>query len=90
MSLPHLPALLLGISSGVGLRLLIVLISDDVPASQRGVALGMRMSANSAAATGAPSVVGQMIGALGQAITFPVCGLAAFGLIAAARYQSQK
>lgn len=90
MPLPYLPALLLGVSSGVSLPLLIVLIGDDVPAGQRGVAMGMRMSANSAAATGAPSVVGQMIGSLGQAITFPVCGLAACGLIAAARHQSRK
>ena len=90
MPLPYFPALLLGISAGVSLPLLIVLISDEVPVGQRGVALGMRMSANSAAATGAPSVVGPMIGAVGQMITFPACGLAAVGLIVAARHHSRK
>src|SRR5207302_5500150 len=54
----YLPALLIGTGVGISLPLLMATVSSEVPADQRGVALGMRMSMNRAASTLAPDSVG--------------------------------
>jgi hypothetical protein len=49
------------------------------------VALGLRVSANKAAATGAPVLVGPLIAALGMALGFTVGGALALALLAGSR-----
>jgi MFS family permease len=54
----YLPALLIGTGVGVSLPLLMATVSSEVPADQRGLALGLRMSMNQAAGAFAPVSVG--------------------------------
>jgi predicted MFS family arabinose efflux permease len=54
----YLPALLIGTGVGISLPLLMASVASEVPADQRGLALGMRMSMNQAASTLAPVSVG--------------------------------
>jgi MFS family permease len=54
----YLPALLIGTGVGISLPLLMASVSSEVPADQRGLALGLRMSMNQAAGALAPLSVG--------------------------------
>jgi hypothetical protein len=45
-------------------------VSTEAPADQRGVALGLRMSANQAASTTAPIAVGALVSAFGIVVGF--------------------
>jgi MFS family permease len=66
----YLPALLTGTAAGLSLPLLMATVSTEAPPDQRGVALGLRMSANQAASTTAPIAVGALVSAYGIAIGF--------------------
>lgn len=65
-----LPSALMGTAVGLSLPLLMAIMSDDAPPSQRGVALGLRMSANQVANTLAPITMGAMITPLGIVAAF--------------------
>lgn len=56
---------LVGVGNGVTLPLLLALIADAVPRDRLGIAMGMRTSANRAASTGAPAVLGLVMTAVG-------------------------
>lgn len=75
-SLPaaYIPAILVGISVGVSLPLLLSIIADTVTEEQRGLVLGMRISANQIAGSAAPLVAGPLIAAAGATIGFLVSG----------------
>jgi MFS family permease len=75
----YLPALLIGTGVGVSLPLLMATVSSEVPADQRGIALGMRMSMNQAAGTLAPVSVGAVAEPFGIAAALVVS--AAFSLV---------
>jgi MFS family permease len=82
--LVYLPALLIGTGVGISLPLLMASVSSEVPADQRGVALGLRMSLNQAAGAGAPLVVGAIAAPFGAAaIGVPIALVAsgAFSLV---------
>jgi MFS family permease len=64
----YIPALFIGTGVGISLPLLMATISSEVPADQRGVALGLRMSLNQAAGAGAPLVVGAIAAPFGAAV----------------------
>jgi MFS family permease len=49
---------LIGVGSGLSLPLLLGILADDTPASQRGVAMGLRSCSNQVAATIAPVTLG--------------------------------
>ena len=66
----YLPALLTGTAAGLSLPLLMATVSTEAPPDQRGVALGLRMSANQAASTTAPIVVGSLVSAFGIVVGF--------------------
>jgi MFS family permease len=81
----YIAPILWGIALGTSLPLLISIVTSAAPADQRGVALGLRVSANKAAATGAPVLVGPLIAALGMALGFTVGGALALALLAGSR-----
>ena len=81
----YIAPVLWGVALGTSLPLLISIVTSAAPAEQRGVALGLRVSANKAAATGAPVLVGPLIAALGMALGFTVGGALALGLLAGSR-----
>jgi MFS family permease len=66
----YLPALLTGTAAGLSLPLLMATVSTEAPPDQRGVALGLRMSANQVASTTAPIVVGSLVSAFGIVVGF--------------------
>ena len=68
--LVYLPALLTGTGVGLSLPLLMATVSTEAPPGHRGVALGLRMSANQTASALSPTAVGVVIGAFGIALGF--------------------
>lgn len=77
-------AFLVGIGHGISLPMLLVLVSRAVPDDQRGLALGVRSSANQTASAVAPPLIGAVIGSTTAAIGFPLAGILGTCLIAAA------
>lgn len=82
--LVFIPAVLAGIGSGLSLPLLLAIVTDAAKADQRGLALGLRQTVNNAAGSGAPVLVGVLIGLFGASIAFPVSGAVAAMLLTAA------
>lgn len=80
----YAPSLLMGIGIGLSLPLLMVIVSDDAPPSQRGVALGLRMSANQVASTASPVAMGAMVTAFGTVTAFALSGVLMWTILAAA------
>ena len=80
----YFSALLVGIGHGISLPMLLVLISNAVPADQRGLALGLRSSVNQAAAATAPPLVAGVIGATAAAVGFPLAAVIGLGLVISA------
>lgn len=80
----YLIPLLVGIGRGLSLPLLITIISDAVPADQRGVAFGLRATVNNVASAVAPSLVGWVITALGIVAAFSAGGAVAYLALATA------
>jgi len=81
----YIAPILWGVALGTSLPLLISIVTSAAPSDQRGVALGLRVSANKAAATGAPVLVGPLIAGLGMALGFTVGGALALALLAGSR-----
>jgi MFS family permease len=75
----YLPALFIGTGVGISLPLLMASLSSEVPADQRGVALGTRMSMNQAASAVAPVSVGALAEPFGIPAALLVSG--AFSLV---------
>jgi len=69
----YLPTLLLGTGSGVSMPLVLAILGNEVPAHQRGVAMGLRTSANQGGLMVAPVAMGFMVGGLGVPLGF-LCG----------------
>jgi predicted MFS family arabinose efflux permease len=82
----YLPPLLLGIGNGLSLPLLMAIMSEDAPAHQRGVSMGLRTQANQAATTVAPVISGAIVPALGTALAFGVCGVVLWGILGTAMW----
>jgi MFS family permease len=80
----YLPALLIGTGVGISLPLLMASVSSEVPADQRGVALGMRMSMNQAASTVAPISIGAVAEPFGIPMALLVSGAFSLVLLGAA------
>jgi MFS family permease len=80
----YLPALFIGTGVGISLPLLMASVSSEVPADQRGVALGMRMSMNQAASTVAPISVGAVAEPFGIPMALLVSGAFSLVLLGAA------
>jgi predicted MFS family arabinose efflux permease len=80
----YFSAFLVGIGHGISLPMLLVLISNAVPADQRGLALGLRSSVNQAAAATAPLLVAGVIGATAAAVGFPLAAVIGLGLVISA------
>jgi predicted MFS family arabinose efflux permease len=72
--LAYVGSVLVGIGLGLSLPLLIVIVTGAAPSEQRGLALGMRASANQAASAVAPAAVGGLIGAVGATAGFGIGG----------------
>lgn len=66
----YLPAALVGIGQGISLPLLLVLVSEMAPPSQRNLALSLRTGISQAAAAAAPLVVTPIIGIGGLGMGF--------------------
>jgi MFS family permease len=79
----YLPALFIGTGVGISLPLLMASVSSEVPADQRGVALGMRMSMNQAASAVAPVSVGAVAEPFGIPAALLVSGVFSLALLAA-------
>lgn len=78
----YLPGMLVGIGAGLSLPLLLTIVSQAVPSDERGLALGLRVSVNQMAATGAPLFAGSLIGALGPMAAFGFSGGVAGAVVA--------
>jgi MFS family permease len=79
-----LAPLLVGVGSGVSLPLLIGIVGDIAPAGRRGLALGLRQTANNLGGLAAPLLVGQIVAAAGIAVAFGVAGGVAAVVLAGA------
>jgi MFS family permease len=79
--------MLAGFGTGVGMPLSIVTVASHVDPRRRGLALGLRLSANRSAQLLAPVAIGALVGAAGFAVGFAAAGglLALAALLAAAR-----
>ncbi len=77
-------AALVGVGEGVSLPLLIAIVGGQASPEQRGLAIGLRVSANQAANSVAPVVVGAVVGVTGMAVGFPVAATAGVGFLALA------
>jgi predicted MFS family arabinose efflux permease len=60
------------------------IMTDDAPPDQRGVALGLRMSANQVAQASAPMAMGAMVTAFGTVIAFAMSGVLMWAILAVA------
>jgi DHA1 family inner membrane transport protein len=80
----YAPSILMGTGVGLSLPLLMAIVSDDAPPDQRGVALGLRMSANQVASTAAPVAMGAMVTAFGTVTAFALSGVLMWAILAAA------
>jgi MFS family permease len=80
----YLPALLTGTGVGLSLPLLMVTVSTEAAPHERGVALGLRMSANQAAATVSPLAVGFLVGAFGISSGFVLSAIVCWIILGSA------
>ena len=71
----YITPVLIGIGHGVSLPLLLTIMGGEAPAGKRGVALGLRGSANQAAAATGPALVGTLIAAAGMGLGFAVAAM---------------
>jgi MFS family permease len=84
----YIVSALAGISLGTSLPLLMSLVASAAPPEKRGIALGLRTTANKTAGTAAPVIVGPLISALGMSLGFVVGGLVAAAILLWARVLS--
>jgi MFS family permease len=80
----YAPSILMGTGVGLSLPLLMAIMTEDTPPDQRGVALGLRMSANQVAQAAAPIAMGGMVTAVGTITAFAMSGVLMWVLLAAA------
>jgi MFS family permease len=66
----YAPALFQGVGMGISMPTVLAMLTSEVPASQRGIAMGLRTSANQAGNLVAPIVTGVLIGAFGLPLGF--------------------
>jgi MFS family permease len=66
----YAPALFQGVGAGFSMPLVLAMLTSEVPASQRGIAMGLRTGANQAGNLVAPVVTGLLIGAFGLQLGF--------------------
>lgn len=74
----YLPPVLLGLGIGISLPLLMAIVSEHSPSGRRGVALGLRTSANRAASTVSPIAVGAFVTSLGTTLGFALSAVVAW------------
>jgi MFS family permease len=84
--LVYLPALLTGTAVGLSLPLLMATVSTEAAPEERGVALGLRMSANQAASAISPTAIGVVVGAFGIALGFATSAVICWVILAAAAW----
>ena len=82
--LVYLPALLTGTAVGLSLPLLMASVSSEAAPEERGVALGLRMSANQAASAISPTAIGVVVGGFGIALGFATSAVVCWLLLGAA------
>jgi MFS family permease len=82
----YLPALLTGTAVGLSLPLLMATVSTEAPPEDRGVALGLRMSANQTASAISPTAIGVVIGAFGISLGFVTSAILCWFILAAAAW----
>jgi MFS transporter, DHA1 family, inner membrane transport protein len=80
----YAPSILMGTGVGLSLPLLMAIVSEDAPPDQRGVALGLRMSANQVASTAAPVAMGAMVTAFGTVTAFALSGVLMWAILSVA------
>lgn len=80
----YLPALLLGTGTGLSMPLVMAILSNAVPPERRGVAMGLRTTANQAASVVAPVVVGLVVTTAGIGIGFALSAAAAWAMLGVA------
>ncbi len=80
----YLPSPLIGFMNGVTLPLLITLVSMGAPPDLKGVALGLRTSANRVAVTVAPVVMGTLVTTMSVSAGYVAAAGTGWGLIAMA------
>jgi len=68
--LVYTPAVFQGVGAGFSMPLVLAMLSNEVPASQRGIAMGLRTGANQAGNLVAPVVTGLLISAFGLPLGF--------------------
>ncbi len=81
--LVYVPAFLVGIGQGISLPLLIATVSEETPPGERGVALGIRQTANQFGMVFAPIALGVLGASIGLATGFLLTALASGGLLGA-------
>lgn len=76
------PAVLVGISSGLSLPLLLIAVGEAVPSEHRGLGFGIRNTVSQAANALAPMLSGALAGLLGLRPTFVVAAAIGGGVVA--------
>jgi MFS family permease len=84
--LVYLPALLTGTAVGLSLPLLMATVSTEAAPEERGVALGLRMSANQTASAISPTAIGVVVGAFGISLGFATSAVICWLILAAAAW----
>lgn len=80
----YVSSVLVGISQGVSLPMLIVLVSKAAPDGRRATALGLRSSVNQMAAAAAPSIVAGVLSVAAATVGFPLAGAVGLAFVSKA------
>ncbi len=78
------PALFMGSGTGLSMPLVMAILSDAIPPERRGVAMGLRTTANQAASVVSPIVVGLLVTSVGLATGFLLSAAIAWGILGGA------
>ncbi|MEK7216558.1 MAG: MFS transporter [Chloroflexota bacterium] len=86
MPLVYAPSGLVGVGMGLSMPLVLAILSEEVPPGQRGVAMGMRTTANQGGALIAPPIMGFLFGVAGTGGGFLLGAIICWAMIGGAVY----
>jgi MFS family permease len=84
LPLVYLPALFMGTGTGLSMPLVMAILGNAVPPERRGVAMGLRTTANQAASVVAPVAIGLLVTTAGLPTGFLISGAAGLAMLGGA------
>ena len=82
----YAPSGLVGVGMGLSMPLVLAILSEEVPPGQRGVAMGMRTTANQGGALVAPPIMGFLFGVAGPGGGFLLGAIICWAMLGYAMY----